>query len=178
MLLMITKFFKVQYCWWMCRMHKLLYKRQFHGWTNLRKGGKKCRRLALKVGGNLENLKLLSKPYSYQKSSCLKKSCNSSKPSSLVIWKAKNYHFTTMNFERPNVTYHKGNHIILEPWGHHMCCEPIPWSLTIISCFNHYPNYQVANWNFWNGIGFKWDKSFKPIWFWTTLPNKHEGKNY
>jgi hypothetical protein len=145
MLLMTTKKFKVQYWWWEWRMHKLLYRKQLHGWTNLKKGGKKCKRLALKVGGNLENLKPLSKSYLYPKSSCLKKSCNSSKPSSLVMWKAKHCHFTTTNFEGPNVGCYKGNHIMLEPWGHGMCYEPIPWSLSIISCFNHHPNYQVAN---------------------------------
>jgi hypothetical protein len=35
-------------------------------------------------------------------------------------------------FENPIVGYCKGDNIMFEPYGHGLCYEPIPWSLTIV----------------------------------------------
>ncbi len=42
------------------------------------------------------------------------------------LWKAKDYHFTTkISNKGPSVGYCKGNHMMLESYGHNMFYEPL-----------------------------------------------------
>jgi hypothetical protein len=92
-----------------------------------------------------------------------------------VIWKAKDYHFTTKSSKSSNVDHCRNSQIMPELYGHGLSYESVSWSLAIVWCFNycHYPNYQVTSLTCWNETSFKWDKGFKSLWLQThLLPKK------
>jgi hypothetical protein len=76
----------------------------------------------LNMGCHLKSLRPQSKSNLHPNSSCLREF---GIPTSHhhMLWKVENYHFTTKSSKSPNVGHCRGNHIMLEPYGHDLCYE-------------------------------------------------------